>query len=149
MKSKPSKSAGGVVLNPKGEVLVVQQSGNQGWLSWSLPKGHVEPGEDLIEAAKREIYEESGVTKLNFIKTLGSYKRYTCGKDGLDDRSEYKTIYLYLFVTDQIDLKPKDPFNPEARWVDKRKVAALLTHRKDKAFFLNSVLNKINRDENQ
>lgn len=29
---------------------------------WSIPKGEVEPGEDLLETAKREFTEETGVT---------------------------------------------------------------------------------------
>ena len=53
---KHTQSAGGVVLNKKGEVLVVSQRGT----SWSLPKGHIDKGEDALGAAKREIYEESG-----------------------------------------------------------------------------------------
>lgn len=30
--------------------------------AWSIPKGEIEPGEDLLEAAKREFEEETGVT---------------------------------------------------------------------------------------
>jgi predicted NUDIX family NTP pyrophosphohydrolase len=30
--------------------------------AWSIPKGEVEPGEELLEAAKREFQEEIGVT---------------------------------------------------------------------------------------
>jgi predicted NUDIX family NTP pyrophosphohydrolase len=30
--------------------------------AWTIPKGEVEPGEDLLEAAKREFEEETGVT---------------------------------------------------------------------------------------
>ncbi len=29
--------------------------------SWTIPKGEIEPGEDIISAAKREFYEEVGV----------------------------------------------------------------------------------------
>ena len=29
---------------------------------WTIPKGEIEPGEDLLEAAKREFEEETGVT---------------------------------------------------------------------------------------
>jgi predicted NUDIX family NTP pyrophosphohydrolase len=29
--------------------------------AWSIPKGEIEPGEDLLEAAKREFEEETGV----------------------------------------------------------------------------------------
>jgi predicted NUDIX family NTP pyrophosphohydrolase len=30
--------------------------------AWTIPKGEIEPGEDLLEAAKREFKEETGVT---------------------------------------------------------------------------------------
>jgi predicted NUDIX family NTP pyrophosphohydrolase len=36
------------------------QSKDEG--AWSIPKGEIEPGEDLFEAAKREFKEETGVT---------------------------------------------------------------------------------------
>lgn len=130
---KHTFSSGGIVLSQKGEVLVVNQNNN----SWSLPKGHIDPGEDALTAAKREIYEESGIKNLTLIKDLGSYERYKIGLDGGDDKSELKTIYIFLFKTDEKNLKPIDPGNPEARWVEKNKVAELLTHKKDKEFVLN------------
>lgn len=132
-----TESAGGIVLRD-GFVLVVNQRGT----SWSLPKGHIEQGESPLQAAKREIAEESGITDLQFIKELGSYQRYLIGKNGDDDKSELKTIHLFLFRTTTKMLKPRDPKNPEARWVAKDKVADLLTHPKDKEFYLN-VLDKI------
>lgn len=30
--------------------------------AWTIPKGEIEPGEDLLKAAKREFEEETGVT---------------------------------------------------------------------------------------
>jgi 8-oxo-dGTP pyrophosphatase MutT (NUDIX family) len=133
-----TKSAGGVVINEDNQVLVVNQNGN----SWSLPKGHIDYGEDKLDAAKREIYEESGITHLELVKELGSYHRYKISLNGGDDKSELKTIFMFLFKTDQEFLKPIDPKNPEAKWVEKDKVAGLLTHKKDKEFFL-SVVDRI------
>jgi ADP-ribose pyrophosphatase YjhB (NUDIX family) len=124
-------SAGGIVLNPKGEVLVVSQNAN----SWSLPKGHIDSGESAVGAAKREIYEESGVRDLELIKELGSYARYKIGLDGGDDRSELKIIFMFLFRAKQEKLKPIDKQNPEARWVLPKEAEKLLTHKKDRAFF--------------
>lgn len=126
-----TQTAGGVVLNNQEEVLVVNQNNN----SWSLPKGHIDPGEDAITTAKREIYEESGISSLTLIRPLGLYERYRIGLDGKDDTSELKEIQMFLFTTDQKELKPIDKANPEARWVQKDKVSSLLTHRKDKEFF--------------
>ena len=33
---------------------------------WDFPKGKVEPGEEPLEAARREVQEEAGITELNF-----------------------------------------------------------------------------------
>ena len=129
---KTTLSAGGVVLNSLGQVLVVSQHGN----SWSLPKGHIDAGEDELAAAKREISEESGVQDLTFVEELGRYERYRLGLDGKDDLSENKRIAFFLFRTSEMKLKPLDPENPEARWVDAEKVADLLTHPIDKEFFI-------------
>ena len=136
---KKTKSAGGVVLNKKGEVLVVNQRG----VAWSLPKGHIDPGEDALTAAKREIHEESGITDLKLIKTLGKYKRYKISENGKgEDKSELKEIAMFLFKTNDKKLQPIDKDNPEARWVKIGKVAELLTHPKDKKFYL-SIIPKI------
>jgi 8-oxo-dGTP pyrophosphatase MutT (NUDIX family) len=126
-----TRSAGGVVTNDEGEVLVVSQRGT----SWSLPKGHIDSGEEALAAARREIYEESGIHELELVRELGTYERYKIGVDGGDDRSELKAITMFLFRTKEKSLRPVDPDNPEARWVEKGKVAPLLTHEKDKEFF--------------
>ncbi|MBU0980769.1 MAG: NUDIX domain-containing protein [Nanoarchaeota archaeon] len=123
---KQTHSAGGVVMNGE-RVLVVSQRG----ISWSLPKGHVNQGEDLLDAAKREIHEETGVSELGFIKDLGSYERIAG-----NDPEERKTIHMFLFKTGQEELKPQDKDNPEARWVPKDEVAELLTHKEDKEFYI-------------
>ncbi|MBI4432960.1 MAG: acylphosphatase [Candidatus Omnitrophica bacterium] len=129
--TKKAECAGGVVLDKKGRVLVVSQQGT----SWSLPKGHIDKGETALQAAKREIFEESGIRRLKLLKELGSYRRYRIALGGGDDRSELKTIHLFLFSTTQARFSPRDAQHPEARWVEKEKVVRLLTHRKDKAFF--------------
>lgn len=130
---KQTFSAGGVVLNEQGQILVVNQQHD----SWSLPKGHIDPEETLIDAAKREIYEESGLRDLRYVRELGTYQRFKIGKDGVgEDQTEWKTITFFLFHTQEHHLAPVDPENPEARWMEKEEVAECLTHPKDKAFFL-------------
>ncbi len=130
--TKKTETAGGVVLNKIGRVLVVSQRGT----SWSLPKGHIDPGEDKLQAAIREIAEESGILRLTLVKELGSYSRYKIGPGGVkEDKSELKVIHMFLFNTDESKLQPTDPHNPEARWVHIDDVEGLLTHPKDKLFF--------------
>ena len=131
LKSKVTVSAGGVVLNSQAQVLIVNQDGK----SWSLPKGHIDPGEGPLEAATREIMEETGITELQFEAPLGAYGRYKIGLNSLEDKNEWKVLLFFLFKTDQNKLKPQDPHNPEARWVNEDEVENMLTHPKDIAFF--------------
>lgn len=125
-----TQSAGGVVLNANGEIAVVNQHRD----SWSLPKGHIDPGEDALAAAIREIREETGLKKITLVRALPAYERTRIGKNG-EEPNEMKTITMFLFTTDETTLAPEDPDNPEARWLAVDDVAALLTHPKDKEFF--------------
>ena len=134
-KTKIVFCAGGVVINDNNDVVVVNQNHD----SWSLPKGHVDPGEDKLAAALREIYEESGIKNPEFVKPLGEFDRYRIGLDGKDDKSELKKISIFLFKSNQKKLKPIDPHNPIAKWVSYNQVAKLLTHPKDKEFYLNTL----------
>ena len=134
-KTKIVECAGGIVINDKKEVVVV----NQNFDSWSLPKGHVDPGEDKLTTAIREIYEESGIKNPKFIKPLGEFSRYRIGLDGNDDKTELKKIKIFLFKSSQANLDPKDPNNPIAKWVPYENVVELLTHNKDKEFYLKSI----------
>jgi len=141
-KTRRTQSAGGVVLNSRGDVLVVNQRG----LAWSLPKGHLEKGEDALAAARREISEETGISDLTLLAELGSYQRHKLGLHTVDDRSELKTLTFFLFRTNQENLRPADPRHPEARWVAKENVADLLTHPRDKEFF-RKILPRLNSND--
>ncbi len=130
-----TRSAGGIVIGPAGKIVIVSQHGT----SWSLPKGHLNAGEDELIGAKREIYEETGIIDLEMIKKLSTYWRYRLGKKGEEMKSEKKHITFFLFKTKTEILKPVDPENPEAKWVNKEEVSSYLTHPKDKEFFLNII----------
>lgn len=130
---KETTSAGGIVLNTKGEIALVLNGPDGPW--WGFPKGHVDPGESRIDGARREIEEETGLTDLTFVKELGNYARFAGGPDGSEDRSEWKTIHMFLFTTEETALSPQDPQNPEARWFAIKDVLKALSHPVDRAYF--------------
>ena len=66
VKTKHVECAGGIIINKNNEVVIVNQNHD----SWSLPKGHIDPGESNLETAKREIYEETGIIDLKLIKYI-------------------------------------------------------------------------------
>jgi ADP-ribose pyrophosphatase YjhB (NUDIX family) len=51
------------------ELLLMQRSDNG---HWGLPGGYVEPGESVVEAAQREVYEETGV-RIRVGRLIGVY----------------------------------------------------------------------------
>ncbi len=64
-------AAGGLVLDGEGaqaRVLVVHRPAYD---DWTLPKGHVDPGEQIMTAAVREVQEETGVRSI-IVSTLGA-----------------------------------------------------------------------------
>ncbi|NQU34587.1 MAG: NUDIX domain-containing protein [Bacteroidetes bacterium] len=64
-KFKYIEAAGGVVQNPENDYLLIKRLG-----IWDLPKGKIEKGELIMEAAIREVYEETGLKYVKIIKYL-------------------------------------------------------------------------------
>ena len=53
-------SAGGLVLDAQGRILLIRARDLRGQPVWTLPKGALVPGETSAEAALREVREETG-----------------------------------------------------------------------------------------
>jgi 8-oxo-dGTP pyrophosphatase MutT (NUDIX family) len=64
-------TSGGIVYrldkDKKVEVLLIQDAKNR----WTIPKGHVEPGEEPRQTAEREIQEETGLQDMEVLSWLG------------------------------------------------------------------------------
>lgn len=52
---------GGIVRHPDGRLLLIQRGQEPSRGRWSVPGGRVNPGEDLLDATRREVHEETGV----------------------------------------------------------------------------------------
>lgn len=64
-------TAGGVVFrrdkDGKVEILLAQDAKDR----WTIPKGHIEPGETPRQTAEREIQEETGLKEMDILNHLG------------------------------------------------------------------------------
>ncbi len=92
------------------EILLMQDAKNR----WTIPKGHVEPGEDPRDTAEREINEETGLQEMKVHSWLGKVNfRYRRGHTLV-----LMTMHIYLVEgkgeTDK--LKPEDWLN-DIKWL--------------------------------
>jgi nucleoside triphosphatase len=55
----PEPTVGALILNPDGEVLLMRSHKWNG--AWVMPGGHIELGERMEDALRREILEETGL----------------------------------------------------------------------------------------
>ena len=58
-------NVGMVVFDQAGRVWLGKRSGARPPHDWQFPQGGVDPGEDWAEAARRELYEETGITSVS------------------------------------------------------------------------------------
>src|SRR5688572_16275109 len=73
--------AGGVVVRKSEDKIFLLLLKDEYSEDFALPKGGVETGENIENAAKREIKEESGISDLNLIDKIGTTERLTLKKD--------------------------------------------------------------------
>lgn len=106
----PINAAGGRVHNSKDEVLFIFRSGK-----WDLPKGKIEEGEEVRDAAIREVEEECGISGLSIKHELPStFHVYT--QDGKEILK--RTYWFEMFSDDVRPLVPQEEEGiTEVKWM--------------------------------
>jgi len=99
-------SAGGVVARYEAPDVVVALTREiahaQELPGYVLPKGGVQAGESLREAAHREVMEEAGLGNLTELAHLGTGEHLNV------DWTRWVHSHYFLFTTDQVDGRPTD-----------------------------------------
>ncbi|QQS18336.1 NUDIX domain-containing protein [Candidatus Saccharibacteria bacterium] len=92
-----------------------------------LPKGSIESGESVEAAARREIYEETGLEDLMLVRELGVLMRPGHESAHSQDVDVVKHIHLYLFSTTSDSLKPVQNDSVSANWIAPDELASTLS----------------------
>lgn len=114
-------AAGGVVKNSENKLLFIFRLGK-----WDLPKGKVDPGETLEQAAIREVEEECGISQLNITgKLSATYHTYQ-----MKGKNIVKASHWFSMTTsDNNPLKIQTEENiTDACWASQNKIPELLTN---------------------
>ena len=117
-------AVGGLIYNKEGEVLVAKSIRKN---TWSFLGGQVEVGENLEEALKREIYEESGVeVKVRNLVGIYSNVQQTLWHDG---HTIVPTKITLDFKCDYLSGTPRiSNETSEVIWVKPNEALKLFTH---------------------
>ncbi|MCF0178200.1 MAG: NUDIX domain-containing protein [Bacteroidales bacterium] len=105
-------AAGGYVQSPDGAVLMIHHRD-----VWDLPKGMVEPGEDKLSAALREVKEETGVEAVSDgVLICITYHTYR-----YEGKKMLKRTFWYRMTAVVGETKPQTEEEiSEALWIDKK-----------------------------
>ena len=60
---------------------------------WDFPKGHIEKGEKTLDTVRREIKEETGISRINIVPVFKETIRYFVGPKG-DRRLKFVAFFL-------------------------------------------------------
>ena len=113
MRTVDETSAGGLVVDTDtGRAAVIGRLDRRGRLLWSLPKGHVENGETVEQAAVREVAEETGIDSA-VVAALGSIDYWFVA----EDRRVHKTVHHFLLQALGGELSDADVEVTEVAWV--------------------------------
>jgi 8-oxo-dGTP pyrophosphatase MutT (NUDIX family) len=121
-------SAGGLVVDHALSIAaVIGRLDRRGRLLWSLPKGHVEPGETEEDTAVREVMEETGIRGA-VVGKLGTIDFWFVA----DGRRIHKTVHHFLLVAADPDgglvLSDEDVEVSEVAWVPLAEIASRLAY---------------------
>jgi putative (di)nucleoside polyphosphate hydrolase len=123
---------GMMVFNDEKKIFVGKRIDNQE--AWQMPQGGVDKDEDIESAAKRELFEETGIQSIRIIKRSEKIYTYDLPEHLLGKiwKGKYKgqkqTWFLIKFLgpDSEININQKHPEFNEWMWVDIQKLPELI-----------------------
>ena len=124
-----------ILLNDKNNVFVGKRIDNPK-NSWQMPQGGVDENEDFLQAAKRELEEETGVKSVKLIKELDGWFKYDLPEYLLGKIWEGKYrgqkqkwfVMKFLGKSSEINVKTKNPEFFEWKWIELSQLPNVAVH---------------------
>ncbi|MGK5737813.1 NUDIX domain-containing protein [Micromonospora sp. URMC 103] len=126
MSTEPLRCAGALIVHDDGRLFFQRRSPDRRLFPncWDMVGGHLEPGEDVEAALRREVTEETGWTVAQVLGPVGEY-RYV-GDDGLE---RVESDFLVRVDGDLAHPRLEAGKHTEFRWLGEDDVPLLDEHR--------------------
>ena len=113
------------LLNHENKIFVGKRIDNPA-NSWQMPQGGVDKNENLLQAAKRELAEETSIKTVEIIKELNEWLTYDLPKNLLGKlwKGKYRGqkqkwfIMKFLGKNDEINIRTKRPEFLDWKWIN-------------------------------
>ncbi len=140
---------GVIVLNDDNKIFVGKRKDNPG-NRWQMPQGGVNDGEDFITAMKRELNEETSITKIKILKEINQMYEYQLPKNlvGIIWKGKFRGqkqkwfITKFLGVDSEININTEQPEFIDWKWIEPEKLPEVIVSFK-KDMYIN-LLKEIN-----
>ena len=132
-KQLPLRTGVGIILlNHENKVFVGKRIDNPKNF-WQMPQGGINQNENFLQAAKRELEEETGIKSVELVKELSGWLGYDLPKNLLGKvlegkyRGQKQKWFIMKFIgkENEINVKTKNPEFLDWKWIGVSKLPSI------------------------
>ena len=129
-------NVGAVIFNKNADIWIGKRADISSKSSWQMPQGGIDINEPSLEAAVREVYEETGIKSIKHVSFIDKWIKYKLPANIAVNKWNGKYVgqmqkwYLFYFYGNDSEVNINIDKNPEFsdwKWADKKYIEKNVT----------------------